>query len=137
MLPRGIRNNNPLNIRIGNRWIGEVIHPTDSQFEQFIAMRYGFRAGFVLLRRYIVRYKLNTVRLIISRWAPSTENKTEDIIGRVSKFMAIDPDDVLSYENKSQMCKLVQGMCLVECGHKYGHLICMDEILQGYELAKN
>lgn len=133
MLPRGIRNNNPLNIRIGNRWIGEVIHPTDSEFEQFVSLRYGLRAGFVLLRRYIVRYKLNTVRLIISRWAPSTENKTEDIIGRVSKFMAIDPDDVLSYENKSQMCDLVQGMCLAECGQ----LICMSEIRQGYELAKN
>ena len=133
MLSRGIRNNNPLNIRIGNRWIGEVIHPTDSEFEQFVSLRYGLRAGFVLLRRYIVRYKLNTVRLIISRWAPSTENKTEDIIGRVSKFMAIGPDDVLSYENKSQMCDLVQGMCLVECGQ----LIYKSEIRQGYELAKN
>lgn len=133
MLPRGIRNNNPLNIRIGNRWIGEVLHPTDSEFEQFVSLHYGLRAGFVLLRRYIVRYKLNTVRLIISRWAPSTENKTEDIIGRVSKFMAIGPDDVLSYENKSQMCDLVQGMCLVECGQ----LICMSEIRYGYELAKN
>ena len=133
MLPRGIRNNNPLNIRIGNRWIGEVLHPTDSEFEQFVSLQYGLRAGFVLLRRYIVRYKLNTVRLIISRWAPSTENKTEDIIGRVSKFMAIGPDDVLSYENKSQMCDLVQGMCLVECGQ----LICKSEIREAYELAKN
>jgi hypothetical protein len=33
--PRGIRNNNPLNIRIGNDWQGERKPNTDGAFEQF------------------------------------------------------------------------------------------------------
>lgn len=43
MLPRGIRNNNPLNIKIGNDWKGEVPN-TDGTFEQFESMEYGLRA---------------------------------------------------------------------------------------------
>mgnify|MGYP007032335315 CR=1 FL=1 len=38
-LPRGIRNNNPLNIRIGNVWLGEVQSPDDPEFEQFVSMK--------------------------------------------------------------------------------------------------
>ena len=30
--PRGIRNNNPLNIRVGNNWEGVVSQPTDHTF---------------------------------------------------------------------------------------------------------
>ena len=36
-IPRGFRNHNPLNIRIGNTWLGEVADPTDSDFEQFVS----------------------------------------------------------------------------------------------------
>ena len=71
-IPRGIRNNNPLNIRIGNVWLGEVPNPTDHEFEQLVSMFYGLRAGFILLRRYIRRYHLTTVPDIISRWAPGS-----------------------------------------------------------------
>lgn len=71
--PRGLRNKNPLNIRIGNSWLGEVKDPTDPYFEQFTTMTYGLRAGFIILKRYIERYHRNTVRLIIRSWAPSSE----------------------------------------------------------------
>ena len=40
-IPRGIRNNNPLNIRVGNNWKGEVSQPTDHTFEQFTEMKWG------------------------------------------------------------------------------------------------
>ena len=65
IIPRGIRNNNPLNIRIGNQWLGERANPNDPAFEQFVAMEYGIRAGFVLLRRYIRHYKRTTVAAIV------------------------------------------------------------------------
>ncbi|HAS8492972.1 TPA: structural protein, partial [Vibrio vulnificus] len=42
---RGIRNNNPLNIRKGNDWQGESILNTDSEFEVFKHHKFGFRAG--------------------------------------------------------------------------------------------
>ena len=116
MLPRGIRNNNPLNIRVGNKWKGEVENPTDQDFEQFTCMHYGLRAGFILLRRYIERYHLNTITEIISRWAPSTENNTRAYINRVSERVGISALEKISFNDRKTMVALVDAMVLQECG---------------------
>lgn len=118
MLPRGIRNNNPLNIRIGNRWEGESPHPTDTEFEQFVSMEYGVRAAFILLRRYIKRYHLRTIWDIISRWAPSTENNTNKYARFVSEKMGISVCDVLDCTNRFQMVNLVCAMAQYENGQQ-------------------
>lgn len=78
IIPRGLRNNNPLNIRIGNNWLGErpPRECSDDQFEEFVAMVYGLRAAFCIIRRYIRHYHRNTIRLIIRSWAPAHENDT-------------------------------------------------------------
>ena len=115
-IPRGIRNNNPLNIRIGNVWLGEVPNPTDNEFEQFVSMFYGLRAGFILLRRYIRRYHLTTVPDIISRWAPSSENNTVKYIDTVCQLSGIAPDTQMKYEDEETLVNLVDAMILVECG---------------------
>ena len=115
-LPRGIRNNNPLNIRIGNVWLGEIPNPTDNEFEQFVSMFYGLRAGFILLRRYIRRYHLTTVPDIISRWAPSSENNTVKYIDTVCQLSGIAPDTQMKYEDEETLVNLVDAMILVECG---------------------
>lgn len=115
-LPRGIRNNNPLNIRVGNHWIGEVEKPTDKEFEQFTDIIWGLRAGFILLRRYIMLYGLKTVHDIISRWAPASENNTSNYIKLVSTSMGVGILDELLFEDEETMIRLVSAMCLVECG---------------------
>ena len=115
-IPRGIRNNNPLNIRIGNVWLGEVPNPTDNEFEQFVSMFYGLRAGFILLRRYIRRYHLTTVPDIISRWAPGSENNTVKYIDTVCQLSGIAPDTQIKYEDEETLVNLVDAMILVECG---------------------
>ncbi|MBO5749977.1 MAG: structural protein P5 [Bacteroidaceae bacterium] len=115
-MPRGIRNNNPLNIRIGNVWLGEVKESTDNEFEQFISMFYGVRAGFILLRRYINRYHLNTIALIISRWAPGSENNTVKYVDTVCRLSGMQPDTQLTYTSEEQMVSLVDAMIFVECG---------------------
>lgn len=130
-IPRGIRNNNPLNIRIGNTWIGEVKNPTDNEFEQFVHVSFGLRAGFILLKRYINRYKLNTIEKIISRWAPSKENNTHTYIDRVTKSMNINPDTPLLYEDQDTMCALVYAMVYVE----NGQYIQMAEIVRAYQIV--
>ena len=130
-LPRGIRNNNPLNIRIGNVWLGEIDNPTDLEFEQFVSMEYGLRAAFVLLRRYIRHYNLNTVQRIISRWAPRNENLTDNYVASVCRQMGISEDTTIKYEDRETMCKLVEAMSLVECGQK----VPMSKIEKGYALA--
>ena len=115
-IPRGIRNNNPLNIRVGNVWLGEVPNPTDNEFEQFVSMFYGLRAGFILLRRYIRRYHLTTVPDIISRWAPGSENNTVKYIDTVCQLSGIAPDAQIDYGDEETLVNLVDAMILVECG---------------------
>ena len=76
-LPRGIRNNNPLNIRRTgkDRWKGLSKTQGDRAFCQFETLEYGWRAAFCLLTRtYYHKYRLYTIRTIIRRWAPSCEN---------------------------------------------------------------
>lgn len=131
MLPRGLRNNNPLNIRIGNTWLGEKVHPTDDEFEEFVSLAYGIRAAFIILRRYIRRYHLNTIRLIVERWAPRTENETEKYIQFVCKDTGLMPDTKIQYNDKNTMCKLVGAMAFIECGQR----IEVSEIIKGYSLA--
>lgn len=129
--PRGIRNNNPLNIRIGNTWLGEVPDPSDSNFEQFVHIKYGLRAGFCILRRYIRRYKRNTVRKIVTAWAPSTENNTERYIELVCKFGCLEADKEIRFEDSLTMCSLVQAMARVEVGE----VIPLQTIEDAYKIA--
>ena len=131
IIPRGIRNNNPLNIRIGNQWLGERPCPNDPSFEQFVSMEYGIRAGFVLLRRYIRHYKRTTILDIIMAWAPGTENNTVRYIETVSKLTGINPTEAIRYEDKDTMIRLVDAMIRVECGQPVERRI----IIKGYEMA--
>lgn len=129
--PRGIRNNNPLNIRIGNTWLGERPNPTDPEFEEFVTMEYGIRAAFLILRRYIRRYKKNTISSIVSTWAPSSENNTLKYIDRVVQMTHLSPDEPIDYYDRDTMCKLVAAMAQVECGQP------IDEakIIKAYDMA--
>lgn len=130
-VPRGIRNNNPLNIRIGNKWQGEVKNPTDKAFEQFISMEWGLRAGFIILKRYIRRYGRNTIARIVAAWAPANENNTRAYVRAVSKRTRLNYDLPIRYEDKDVMCSIVSAMIEVECGQS----VSMDLIRKGYDMA--
>ncbi len=119
--PRGIRNNNPLNIRIGNDWKGERPDSKDRSFEEFTSMEYGIRAGFIILRKYITGYngltqKFNTIEKMISRWAPAVENNTTAYISQVSKMTGIPATLKISFAQRSFMVAIVDAMIFVECG---------------------
>lgn len=69
--PRGIRNNNPLNIRKGaDKWQGMAAAQPDTQFVTFASSIWGIRAAARLLINYQDKHDLNTVHSIIGRWAP-------------------------------------------------------------------
>lgn len=131
IIPRGIRNNNPLNIRIGNVWLGESPNPTDPDFEQFVNMTAGIRAGFVLLRRYINHYHRNTIPQIISAWAPASENNTQRYIDFVCSSMGFNPEERIIFEDKETMIQLVDAMIRFENGQS----VKFDVIQRGYELS--
>lgn len=130
-LPRGIRNCNPLNIRIGNTWLGERDNPDDTEFEQFVNITYGLRAAFIILRRYIRRYNLDTVQLIISRWAPRSENDTSAYVSTVCSKTGLQPNEPIDYADQDTMTKLVSAMCLVECGQP----VDMAQIIKAYHMT--
>lgn len=129
--PRGIRNNNPLNIRIGNTWLGEVPNPTDSDFEQFTSMIYGLRAALCILRRYIRRYGRNTPAKIIHAWAPASENDTARYIDIVCRHSNIASNEVIDYADRDTMCRLVVAMAFVENGCS----IDPNEVSRAYDIA--
>lgn len=120
-LPRGIRNNNPLNIRKGNNWQGEVNVSTDKEFEQFISMEFGIRAGMKILRNYMTghdgKYEpKDTIDKIIRRWAPPIENATEAYILFVADSTGLNRYQKLNPYDRATMCGLVSAMIKVECG---------------------
>lgn len=130
-VPRGIRNNNPLNIRIGNTWLGERQNPTDPAFEEFVSIEYGYRAALLILRRYIRRYKRQTIAAIISTWAPPSENATQRYIDFVANKMGIAPDVPILYEDKETMTQLVAAMQMMECGVPAD----MAKVSRGYDMT--
>lgn len=131
--PRGIRNNNPLNIRLSkDKWKGRALTQTDGEFFQFVSMPYGIRAAFIILRRYIRTYKRDTIEKIISRWAPVNENNTKGYIDRVAAFMNYPACKPIDYDEFGVMRKLVKAMSIVENG---GNYLSDADIASGYMLA--
>ena len=136
MEPRGIRNNNPLNIRKGNNWKGERPHQTDKAFEEFETMEYGIRAGFKLLKNYISGYggktkPFNTVEKIVRRWAPPSENATQRYVDFVCQDSGIKPMQIIKFTDRPTMVALVDAMIFVECGQR----VSRDVIQSAYDLV--
>lgn len=134
--PRGIRNNNPLNIRYvaRNGWRGRVPEKKDTAFEEFVDMRYGFRAAFILLYRYIRLEKRNTIFDIIAKWAPSEDNND---VYSYSDFVAqrckIGRHEAVDFFNYNLMVSLALAMAYFENGQELSR----DDALLGYLDACN
>ncbi|EKN15059.1 hypothetical protein HMPREF1076_02396 [Parabacteroides goldsteinii CL02T12C30] len=118
--PRGIRNNNPGNIRNSERndWNGEVskADKKDQAFEEFKTMADGVRAMMLLLQKYQRSYNLHTVKELVERWAPRNENNTAAYVRTVCKEMQMPECCGLDLTDKGTMCALVDAMCYVENG---------------------
>ena len=135
--PRGIRNHNPLNIRRSkDQWKGMAEVQTDSAFCQFKSLEYGWRAAFYLLTRtYYHKYRLYTIRGIVSRWAPSSENDTEAYIANVARLTGIGPDELLGIpsEQPSRWMMVGMAMAIQENGTDSLDYFAM---LRGWELCR-
>ena len=81
--PRGIRNNNPGNIRRSAvDWLGLSAEQTDPDFFQFEQPQYGIRAIARILKTY-QREGVQTLWEAINHWAPPTENDTDAYVKAV------------------------------------------------------
>ncbi|MBR3703657.1 MAG: structural protein P5 [Alistipes sp.] len=116
-MSRGIDNCNPGNIRLSKVFYrGEVQPSQDAAFKQFSSMEWGYRAMFVLLDTYARRYGLNTIRGMISRYAPPSENNTEAYIAAICEWTGIAADEVLDTRSRQDMVPIVVAMSRIENG---------------------
>lgn len=113
---RGIRNNNPGNIRHGEKWIGLAPEQPDPAFCRFVSPEYGIRAMGRILVNYQRRHGLKTLRGIVSRWAPPAENDTDAYIRHVCDQVGAGPDDAVDVENPEILEALTAAIITHENG---------------------
>ncbi len=130
-MSRGLRNNNPGNIRRSRvRYQGEVRPSRDPDFKEFETMAYGYRAMFVLLDTYSSRYGLHTIRSMLNRYAPPEENLTESYIRYVADYSGIMPDEMVDTRSALDMIPIVAAMSRIENGVSANRA----EVEQGWRL---
>ena len=120
MIPRGIRNNNPGNIRNSDAadWKGEVPASVkkDRSFEELKDMKHGYRALIKLLQNYRKLHGCRTMADFINRWAPRTENDTTAYIRTVCREMQVPTTYVPDVNDRTTMCSFAAAISLVENG---------------------
>jgi hypothetical protein len=116
-LPRGIRNNNPGNIRHSPaKWQGMSLEQPDKAFVKFDEPFSGIRALAKLLLNYQRKHGLSTPREIINRWAPPKENNTNAYVNAVAHAQGVHPDTRLNLKDPITLKILVQSIILHENG---------------------
>lgn len=135
---RGIRNNNPLNIRYNprNNWVGQI--GNDGQFCRFVSPKYGIRAAVKILQKYAGNDGKSTVFEIINKWAPRADgNNTEKYIEAVCNAMNLKPTDTIDVCQRGTVVRLLWYMAQVECTENalVTAKIGIWDFIDGFELA--
>ena len=130
---RGIRNNNPGNIRIGINWLGRVVPGKDLSFVEFKSMPYGVRALYIDL---INKHKsgLRTIRDIIYKYAPPTENLTNAYIASVAQSMKLGANTLFAPTAKN-FTALAKAIVKHENG-KDANMVLASDYAAGLALAR-
>ena len=129
MKPRGLRNNNPLNIRHNADVFQGEIKGKDKSFKTFETMPYGYRAAFVTLGTYLSR-GWNTIEKIVTKWAPPSENNTENYIKSVEKWSGVPRNKELTAADGADYILIVAAMSFVENGKNAD----ISEVQAGFNL---
>lgn len=136
-IPRGIRNNNPLNIRKNNtNWLGATTG-LDTEFVTFGLMEYGIRAALIILRTYLQRETALTPAKVIERWAPNTENATSKYIKAVALETGLKMNQLLFWHQRDRVCQLMHGMAIVENGWAWEYKFPLEDFQHEYDRLTN
>lgn len=137
---RGFRNRNPGNIdhHERNRWQGLDTPPIEPppgnggrpRFARFISHEYGIRALATLLITYQDRHGLRTIRGIVNRWAPGTENNTDAYVHQVARHMDLPADAVLDLHTFAHLRPLTEAIIRHELGGNPYDAATIDEGLR-------
>ena len=145
---RGVRNNNPGNIRwSADQWLGLVRKEqrTDSSFCQFTDPKFGIRALGIVLLNYrkkkgqagVGDEGIDTIHEIINRWAPSSENNTNAYIESVAKYCKVSSTAPIDMLNKDFFAKLITAIIKHEnAGYEYPPSLITQAVRDAYFAAK-
>lgn len=130
-LTRGIRNNNPGNLRFvaTNNWQGKIpfVQNTDlgKAFEQFTELKYGIRAMMRVVITNIDKGN-DTISKIISRYAPASENDTSAYIGAVSKATGLLPNERITNVDAVFLITIARAIIKQEVGKESIYVLDSD-----------
>ena len=117
MATRGIRNNNPGNIRVSkDQWEGMT--GDDGAFVTFDSPESGVRALGKNLLSY-GRQGYDSIEKIINRWAPPNENDTKAYIDSVVAATGIPATKSLDLSDPDTLSSLAQAISFHETGSRY------------------
>ena len=97
------------------RYKGET-ESDDAAFKTFASTAWGYRAMFVLLHTYRVRHRIATLRGMIARWAPPSENDTGAYLRTVVRRSGVDPAAEIDTRDGPTMTRIAAAMARVENG---------------------
>lgn len=124
-LPRGIRNNNPGNLNFMHQK-GAVLEPgSDARFAKFPSSKEGLKALAIQLVRYYNVYNINTIKDIVSKWAPSSDNNNTTIYAKnVARYVNTEPTTQIKLTDLDILTKIMEAIILMENGQNpYGNMV--------------
>jgi hypothetical protein len=114
-LPRGIRNNNPGNLRGNAEWKGKT-GADEGGYLTFESPQSGLRAMAVNLLVQQNKHGLNTVQDIVTKYAPPSENDTASYIKQVSQALGVQPTQRVNLSDPATLNALMAVMIKQENG---------------------
>ena len=132
-IPRGIRNNNPGNVRYnGIQWYG--ITGSDGAFCVFSDPIYGIRAMARCIYNQQGNASSTTIKDIINAYTPSSENDTNSYIKTVCSKTGFSPNEQINLKDPDTLFKIIAAMIGVESGY---NPYTEDQIRKGVNLSLN
>ena len=126
-----IAKNNIFNIRAGRaQWLGMT--GSRKGFVEFDTQEHGIRAWLILMRNYRRRYGCRTIRQIVTRFAPPSENQTERYIRFCCHEVMIS--DTKDITKDIEYCMLGVAMARMETGTRLD-VGTIREIMKKYNIT--
>lgn len=111
---RGLRNNNPCNLKSSKntKWDGQV--GSDGKFIIFESPEYGIRACAKNLKNFQQKNGLDTLRSMVYRMGPPHENDTKKYVRNLSNIVGVPPDEKINV--LKHLPEIIKGIIFLENG---------------------